>query len=115
VMETHTTLGAQILEGVGMLEERGIEIVRHHHERWDGGGYPDRLKGEQIPLAARIFAVADALDAMTSDRPYRSAGDWGDACTELDRGSGEQFDPDVVATFVKHEAALKALRRRSAA
>jgi putative nucleotidyltransferase with HDIG domain len=115
VMETHTTLGAQILAGVGMLEERGIEIVRHHHERWDGAGYPDRLKGERIPLAARIFAVADALDAMTSDRPYRSAGDWGDACTELERGSGAQFDPDVVATFVKHEAVLKALRRRSAA
>ena len=115
VMETHTTLGAQILAGVGMLEERGIEIVRHHHERWDGLGYPDHLRGDRIPLAARIFAVADALDAMTSDRPYRSAGDWGDACSELERGSGAQFDPEVVAAFVKYEPVLNALRRRSAA
>ena len=115
VMETHTTLGARILAGVGMLEERGIEIVLHHHERWDGEGYPAGLKGERIPLAARIFAVADALDAMTSDRPYRIAGDWNDACAELERGAGRQFDPDVVAAFVKYEAVLKALRRRSAA
>src|SRR3954451_2606287 len=115
VMETHTTLGAQILAGVGMLEERGIEIVRHHHERWDGQGYPDRLKGERIPLAARVFAVADALDAMTSDRPYRASGDWDDACAELERGSGTQFDPDVVEAFSQHEGTLKALHRRAAA
>src|SRR3954471_4179694 len=115
VMETHTTLGAQILAGVGMLEERGIEIVLHHHERWDGDGYPAALKGERIPLAARIFAVADALDAMTSDRPYRLAGDWAEACAELERGAGKQFDPEVVAAFVKHEGVLNALRTRSAA
>jgi putative nucleotidyltransferase with HDIG domain len=115
VMETHTTLGAQILAGVGMLEERGIEIVLHHHERWDGDGYPAALKGERIPLAARIFAVADALDAMTSDRPYRLAGDWAEACAELERGAGKQFDPGVVAAFVKHEGVLNALRTRSAA
>ncbi len=115
IMETHTTLGAQILSGVGMLAERGIEIVRHHHERWDGRGYPDRLEGARIPLAARVFAVADALDAMTSDRPYRAAGEWTEACTELERGAGVQFDPDVVEAFTANEATLHELRRRSAA
>ena len=115
VMETHTTLGAQILSGVGMLAERGVELVRHHHERWDGKGYPDRLEGDRIPFPARIFAVADALDAMTSDRPYRGAGEWSDACAELERGAGAQFDPAVVEAFVENEAELNALRRRSAA
>jgi putative nucleotidyltransferase with HDIG domain len=112
VMETHTTLGAQILAGVGMLEERGIEIVRHHHERWDGGGYPDRLKGEQIPLAARIFAVADALDAMTSDRPYRPAMPWAAAGRELVAQSGAQFDPAVVEAFQARERTLRRIRRQ---
>ena len=70
-METHTVLGEQMLGGVAVLQGEGLKVVRHHHERWDGGGYPDGLCGTDIPIGARIFAVADALDAMTSDRPYR--------------------------------------------
>jgi ribonuclease P protein subunit RPR2 len=109
VMERHTTLGAEILAGVGLLESNGIAIVRHHHERWDGGGYPDRLAGEAIPLPARIFAVADALDAMTSDRPYRAAGAWEAAVAELERGAGAQFEPDVVTAFRHCEPDLRLL------
>jgi response regulator RpfG family c-di-GMP phosphodiesterase len=115
VMETHTTLGAQIVAGVGMLDGNGIGIVRHHHERWDGQGYPNGLRGDAIPLAARIFAVADALDAMTSDRPYRAAGAWEMACGELVAGSGGQFDPAIIEAFERYEPALHAMRVRSAA
>jgi putative nucleotidyltransferase with HDIG domain len=109
VMERHTTLGAEILAGVGLLESNGIAIVRHHHERWDGAGYPDRLAGHDIPLPARIFAVADALDAMTSDRPYRAAGAWESAVVELERGAGGQFEPDVVVAFRECEPQLRQL------
>ena len=109
VMQRHTTLGAEILAGVGMLESNGIAIVRHHHERWDGRGYPDGLAGSEIPRPARIFAVADALDAMTSDRPYRAAGAWESAVAELERCSGEQFEPEVVAAFRACETELRLL------
>jgi ribonuclease P protein subunit RPR2 len=115
LMETHTTLGAQIVAGVGLLDGNGIQIVRHHHERWDGQGYPDCLAGEQIPLSARIFAVADALDAMTSDRPYRPSGGWTAACAEIDAAAGTQFDPMVVMAFKSYEPELRALYQRSAA
>jgi ribonuclease P protein subunit RPR2 len=108
VMEQHTTLGAQILGGVGLLDGHGIDVVRHHHERWDGNGYPDRLAGERIPLPARIFAVADALDAMTSDRPYRPAGTWQQAVAEIERCAGSQFEPAIVEAFVRAEPALRA-------
>jgi ribonuclease P protein subunit RPR2 len=107
VMQGHAALGAQILAGVKMLEGNGIGVVRHHHERWDGDGYPDGLAGEQIPLAARIFAVVDALDAMTSDRPYRQAGSWEAATEEIERGAGGQFDPAIVETFAECSAKLR--------
>jgi len=78
LIETHTVVGEQMLEGVAFLDGEGRRIVRSHHERWDGAGYPDRFRGEEIPPGARIFAVADTLDAMTSDRPYRGRfrGGW---------------------------------------
>jgi response regulator RpfG family c-di-GMP phosphodiesterase len=107
VMQGHTTLGAAILGGVALLEGTGIEIVLHHHERWDGSGYPARLSGEAIPLPARIFAVADALDAMTSDRPYRSAGSWADAVGEIESSAGTQFDPVVVEAFTGVQRELR--------
>jgi response regulator RpfG family c-di-GMP phosphodiesterase len=106
LMRTHTVLGEQVLGGVAFLHGEGLRVVRSHHERWDGHGYPDGLAATDIPLAARVFAVADALDAMTSDRPYRSARSWTDAGRELIHQSGRQFDLDVVAAFVEIEGRL---------
>jgi response regulator RpfG family c-di-GMP phosphodiesterase len=110
LMRTHTVLGEQVLSGVAFFHGEGLRIVRSHHERWDGGGYPDGLVGEQIPMSARVFAVADALDAMTSDRPYRRAGRWVDAGRELIEESGRQFDPTVIGAFVANEPRLRAIR-----
>jgi ribonuclease P protein subunit RPR2 len=107
LVHAHPTIGAQILRNVSMLQGGGLDVVRHHHERWDGAGYPDGLAGEQIPLSARIFAVADTLDAMTSDRPYRAALDWADAIEEIQAQSGRQFDPGVVQAFVAEEQNLR--------
>lgn len=98
-MRTHPTIGAQIVAPIRFLGE-AAEVIRHHHERFDGNGYPDGLKGEQIPLAARIFAVADSFDAMTSDRPYRRARSLELALSEIDDGSGSQFDPQIVGVFL---------------
>jgi ribonuclease P protein subunit RPR2 len=94
----HPVVGAEILRDVQFLGE-GIDVVRHHHERWDGRGYPDRLAGEAIPLAARIFSVADTLDALTTDRPYRPAVGWSMARMVIGAHAGTQFDPGVVAAY----------------
>jgi putative two-component system response regulator len=115
LMQTHTVLGEQMLGGVAFLRGEGLRIVRSHHERWNGRGYPDGLGGDEIPLGARIFAVADALDAMTSHRPYRRAGPWSDARDEILRESGRQFDPAVVDVFRERETTLRAVRRELAA
>ena len=112
LMQTHTVLGEQMLGGVAFLRGEGLRIVRSHHERWDGGGYPDGLGADEIPLAARIFAVADTLDAMTTDRPYRKAGPWESARDEIVRLSGAQFDPEVVVAFREREPALRKICRR---
>ena len=112
LMQTHTVLGEQMLGGVAFLRGEGLRIVRSHHERWDGGGYPDGLGADEIPLAARIFAVADTLDAMTTDRPYRKAGPWESARDEIVRLAGAQFDPAVVDAFRKREQAMRAICRR---
>ena len=108
LLETHTVLGEQLLSGVALLQGQGLQVVRHHHERWDGEGYPDGLQKTEIPLGARVFAVADALDAITSDRPYRRARSWEEAAAEIVRESGGQFDPEVVKAF---EERLGRLRR----
>jgi response regulator RpfG family c-di-GMP phosphodiesterase len=115
LMQSHTLLGEQVLNGVAFLHGEGLRVVRSHHERWDGGGYPDRLEGTDIPLGARIFAVADSLDAMTSDRPYRRSRPWKEAGAEIVRESGRQFDPAVVARFVEREPALREIQREFAA
>ncbi len=99
-IEQHTVIGEQILAPIEFLVDVR-PIVRHGHERWDGGGYPDGLAGEEIPLGARIVFACDAYDAMTSDRPYRRALAPADAQRELRRGAGTQFDPDVVAALLK--------------
>jgi response regulator RpfG family c-di-GMP phosphodiesterase len=114
-MQTHTVLGEQMLGGVKFLEGEGLKIVRSHHERWDGRGYPDGLDGRDIPLGARVFAVADALDAMTSDRPYRRALRWKAARDEILAQSGKQFDPDVVDAFREKEDELREVQRELAA
>jgi HD-GYP domain-containing protein (c-di-GMP phosphodiesterase class II) len=95
-MEQHTKIGESLLAHVPLLHGEGLGVVRSHHERWDGTGYPDRLAETDIPLGARIFAVADALDAMTNDRAYRGRMSWDDAFNELRRGAGSHFDPSVI-------------------
>jgi len=114
-MQEHTVIGEQMLSNVELLHGEGLSVVRSHHERWDGGGYPDALRGDAIPLGARIFAVADTLDAMTSDRPYRPALPWDSAREEILAERGFQFDPDVVDVFVEREKSLHAIHRELAA
>ena len=114
-MQQHTLLGEEMLSSVALLNGEGLRVVRSHHERWDGGGYPDRLRGSETPLCARVFAVADALDAMTSDRPYRRALSWSAARNELVAESGRQFDPVVVEAFHDCEPELVAAFRETAA
>jgi response regulator RpfG family c-di-GMP phosphodiesterase len=111
LMETHTIVGEQMLAGVSFLRGDAISVVRSHHERWDGSGYPDQMGGEEIPLGARIFAVADTLDAMTSNRPYRAALPWSQAAREIEAQSGKQFDPVVVETFRERESSLREIQR----
>jgi len=110
LIETHTVLGEQMLEGVTFMSRECLSIVRSHHERWDGDGYPDGLGGAEIPLGARVFAVADALDAITSDRPYRQHRPWGEAVHEITEQSGQQFDPAVVDAFRERDMALRGIR-----
>jgi ribonuclease P protein subunit RPR2 len=100
VMKTHPLIGVQIVQPITFLGG-AIEVIRCHHERWDGRGYPDGLAAEEIPLGARIFSVCDTFDAMTSDRPYRRALPFDDAVSEIERCGGTQFDPDVVTAFVE--------------
>jgi len=114
-MQTHTVLGEAMLSGVAFLQGAGLRIVRSHHERWDGRGYPDELAGDEIAVGARIFAVADALDAMTSHRPYRRAMSWESARTEILDQSGRQFDPTIVEAFVGIEPELRQIRHDLAA
>jgi ribonuclease P protein subunit RPR2 len=111
VMRAHTVLGAQMIAGVAFLHDAGVQVVRSHHERWDGAGYPDGLAGEEIPLGARIFAVADAVDAITNHRPYRSARSWADCRREITAEGGKQFDPAVVEAFRDREHVLHEIRR----
>jgi putative two-component system response regulator len=93
-MQEHPTIGVGILEPL-LDDETALAVVRHHHERWDGRGYPDGLAGSAISLGARIAAVADTFDAMTSSRPYRAAKSSEEAIAEIERESGRQFDPDI--------------------
>lgn len=99
MMKLHTVIGAAIVSNLPQLAEL-VPLVRNHHERWDGHGYPDQLKGEGIPLGARVLAVADTVEAMLSDRPYRATLSLGDVVAEVIRCSGKQFDPVVVTAFL---------------
>jgi HD-GYP domain-containing protein (c-di-GMP phosphodiesterase class II) len=110
-MRRHPQTGFNILKSIGFLKVPA-EIVLSHQERWDGSGYPRGLRGEKIHVGARIFAVADALDAMTSDRPYRVSIGFAAAMAEISRFSGSQFDPAVVETFLAiGQAGLETIAR----
>jgi ribonuclease P protein subunit RPR2 len=98
LVDRHPVVGAEIIRHIDFLEQ-AREIVRHHHERWDGRGYPDGLSGDAIPGSARVFAVADALDALTSERPYRPAIKFAAARRVIRAGAGTQFDPGVVEAY----------------
>jgi HD-GYP domain-containing protein (c-di-GMP phosphodiesterase class II) len=97
--EQHAVIGGTLLAKFPLFD-KGAILVRHHHERYDGTGYPDRLRGEDIPLGARIICVADSYQAMTEDRPYRRALTQDEALAQLTKNSGTQFDPRVVEAFV---------------
>ncbi|QEC47170.1 HD-GYP domain-containing protein [Baekduia soli] len=99
LMEKHPIVGWEILREIDFLGEAKL-VVRHHHERWDGMGYPDALEGEVIPLAARVFAVADVLDALTTLRPYRPPSPVQEARAMIQDASGSHFDPQVVTAFM---------------
>jgi putative nucleotidyltransferase with HDIG domain len=111
-MKTHTVKGAAILERIGSLNPM-IPIVRHHHERWDGSGYPDGLGREKIALTARIVAVADAFDAMTSQRPYRPAMPAQLAFLEILSKAGTHFDPSCVQAFMRLRSRIESMLRQS--
>jgi cyclic di-GMP phosphodiesterase len=111
VMRTHAVVGVQLLSEVPLLQGEGLGVIRSHHERWDGSGYPDLLGKDAIPLGGRIFAVADTLDAMTSERPYRAAFEWGQAVDEIVLQSGRQFDPKVVGAFRSAEPKLRRIHQ----
>ena len=100
LMERHPLVGWEILREIDFLGEAKL-VVRHHHERWDGAGYPDGLAGDVIPLAARVFAVADVLDALTTIRPYRPPSPLEVAREMIAESSGTQFDPEVVDAFMQ--------------
>lgn len=102
VMQSHVTRGEEILRPLNLMQTEKA-VVLYHHERWDGGGYPNGLGGAEIPLAARIFSVADTFDAMTSTRPYRTALSMEVARQEILRCSGTQFDPEIVDAFINSE------------
>jgi putative nucleotidyltransferase with HDIG domain len=112
-MQKHPVIGVDMLKGIDFLDPV-LPLIRHHHERWDGNGYPDELRADEIPLGARILAVADAVDAMTSDRPYRAARTFEYAKTEILKGSATHFDPEVVTAFIKSQRAIEDLLRATA-
>ncbi len=100
IMQTHPQLAYQFLSHINYLKP-ALEIPLYHHEKWDGTGYPHKLKGEEIPLAARIFSVVDVYDALTSDRPYRKAWEKEEALTYLQEQSGKYFYPEAVRAFLE--------------
>ena len=108
-MEQHAEIGERLLAHIPLLNQEGGRVIRSHHERWDGTGYPDHLSEERIPLGARIFAVVDALDAMTDQRPYRAPVSWEAAVQEILTCRGGHFDPDVVDGFEACEPELHRL------
>jgi putative two-component system response regulator len=112
VMQTHTTIGADLLEGSDELMQMARDIALSHHERWDGSGYPERLAGFRIPEAARIVAIADVFDALTSTRPYKKPWSVADATAYLANNAGKHFDPTFTAHFLTLIPEIVAIRAR---
>ena len=108
-MRHHPLLGVRMLGLVAELAP-AIPAVKHHHERFDGGGYPDGLRGDEIPLMARIVSVSDALDSMVRGRPYRPGRSVGEALREIASCSGTQFDPGVVNVLLELQEVIERLR-----
>ncbi len=100
VMKSHTTTGAEILSKVPFLPKETLDVVRHHHENWDGTGYPDQIKGEDIPVLARVFSIVDTFDALYSPRPYKKAWKPAEIIEELRHQRGKKFDPKLVDAFI---------------
>jgi HD-GYP domain-containing protein (c-di-GMP phosphodiesterase class II) len=111
IMCKHPVIGYEMLRSISFLDP-ALAIVRHHHERWDGAGYPDGLRGEEIPEGARLFAVVDAYDAITADRPYRQGSPHSVAIEIILRDAGTHFDPAMAREFVQmmHERQEKTQR-----
>ncbi|HOV63724.1 MAG TPA: HD domain-containing phosphohydrolase, partial [Spirochaetia bacterium] len=115
-IKTHSLLGGEALGDVDkQLKQKsfltmGKQIAYYHHERWDGTGYPNGLKGKDIPLSARIVAIADVYDALTSDRPYKKAFTHEEAVKTIQEESGKQFDPDIVDAFTKNHEAFRRIK-----
>src|SRR5690606_28312363 len=116
IMREHVTIGARILEGASSDLIRTAELIaQSHHERWDGAGYPDRLSGTDIPIEARVVAIADVFDALCSERPYKSAWPIDKAYAEIVASSGSHFDPACVAAFCACWNEIEALLRDTTA
>lgn len=113
ILKSHSAIGERIVNRIGFLAGAG-KIIRHHHERWDGRGYPDGISGDDIPFGSRLFAVADTLDAMTSNRCYRRALTIEDARKEIHRCGGMQFDPAIANVFLQTSSDLWIELRRQA-
>jgi putative nucleotidyltransferase with HDIG domain len=112
VMQEHPVTGSKIVREIEFLGA-ARDVIRSHHERWDGTGYPDGLAGDEIPLSARVFAVADTLDALTTRRPYREASTITEARAVIDAGSGSHFDPEVIVAFrALPDTTIEAIRER---
>jgi HD-GYP domain-containing protein (c-di-GMP phosphodiesterase class II) len=101
-VQQHPLIGVKIVEGIDFFKDK-ISMIRSHHEHFDGGGYPDGLIGEVIPLEARIIAIPDAFDAMTSLRPHRKAMPVEDVILEMGKGKGKQFDPQILEIFLNEK------------
>jgi len=101
-IQEHPLIGAKIVEGIDFFKDK-IPMIRHHHEHFNGSGYPDGLIGEDIPLEARIITIPDAFDAMTSLRPHRKALPLQDVLIELEKGKGRQFDPKILEIFLREK------------
>ncbi len=101
-IQEHPMIGVKIVEGIDFFQDK-VPMIRHHHEHYDGSGYPDGLSGEAIPQEARIITVPDAFDAMTSMRPHRPVMALGDVLAELEQCKGKQFDPEILDLFLKEQ------------